>query len=1131
MQEHIIRKDDGTAIIWNKAKNGNYYCLLYNDNKRKYTFSPTTNLNCELFMIGGGGPGGYFFGGGGGAGAAYTNKNYTFEKNKTYNFEIGTGGKCDIKDIDKLFKSGLLLNIYNNTTPILNNISFMGDDYTSLGIQNSGMIQSFVVNNISIPSTVFHNNTTYIWNGYVKTDNTDYISININSSIKVIIWIDKYIYSNDNTLIDGINITDKRIIQLEANRYYNIKIIAYNDNTINNNFNITFDNCKFFNFDKTNEEYNYDKATDTIISYRNNDNSFETIRCNGGGFGGCGYYNQNTNLDGGCGGGSGINKINGKSVIQAIYNGYDGAIGDYCGGGGGIMSVGNNNMGGNGKIINWFDENLIFGAGGNAANLKELRQLGYGCGGNGGECCYYSKLLINNNGNNGCVLLYINLTPDVIEHFSDNEKNNIMLPASSLPKQLIDESFAIFPNMAKLNFAAQAEGSDPDTASVSSRINFFKTKNTIFNKLATYQIAKSDLASLSAIGAVTGATISTTIADPRKSAGSGSAGIATVIITDLYAMETYIYDIITISHLFATIYRLYWYHFNITLNNDPELFKTFITHVSIQINGSATSYIDTATHTIYLASNWNNIISTLNIQTAISQGKPRDIYHSKSLYKNSDVIEKFNANNTDNAPYYHNATPVSNSYSSFTSASGMIADIAGKYLQSEVVTIINSSSTITSSNLNSAYETILASNYTGGYVDGSWNDLVVSTASSSTTEPATAQTNATNYLKERIFLYLEVFNIILNTDSTAMLSIIKYWTHYYNIVYYNTIIQYTLFKIQSNRLKISSVGVATAADVVSIPLATDASTKTIYSNLVIDIDAMIANMNIVSDALNTNSSIKNAIDSVIGTTKTLNDNGYNYYDEQQLLNKSINEYNKNLEAYNTIVSQYQIMIIVSIILSIIIVYIFSTSSIDVNSKISIYIALIFVSIIILILYRNNSDIIESFSVVTLPLTNRALIPVVNGATTEGLQIPKYKLAVNKYINKLNANLASLNISEVQKPIIGYSQKMSLVRQEKSKSYKIKRIKLDNSIEVLKKSIDFYYYIVILISISIIIFIFGLILYLINPNMIIQIIVLCMIPFIILIYNVAYNIHKSTRMIENKNYWANFNPTDETIKNF
>ena len=56
------------------------------------------------------------------------------------------------------------------------------------------------------------------------------------------------------------------------------------------------------------------------------------------------------------------------------------------------MSVGKNNIGGDGKIIDWFNETLIFGAGGNAANLSETRNLGYGCGGNGGECCYYSKL-------------------------------------------------------------------------------------------------------------------------------------------------------------------------------------------------------------------------------------------------------------------------------------------------------------------------------------------------------------------------------------------------------------------------------------------------------------------------------------------------------------------------------------------------------------------------------------------------------------------------------------------------------------------------------------------------------------------------------------------------------------------
>ena len=69
----------------------------------------------------------------------------------------------------------------------------------------------------------------------------------------------------------------------------------------------------------------------------------------------------------------------------------------------------------------------------------------------------------------------------------------------------------------------------------------------------------------------------------------------------------------------------------------------------------------------------------------------------------------------------------------------------------------------------------------------------------------------------------------------------------------------------------------------------------------------------------------------------------------------------------------------------------------------------------------------------------------------------------------------------------------------------------------------------LIAGSIIIFNIALILYLLNPSMLVQIIVFCIIPFIILIYYISYQIHKSTRLAENKNYWANYNPSKSTLE--
>jgi len=494
MEEHIIRKEDGTIVKWNKTKNNGYFCLLHNDNKQKYSFSPVKNLKCQLFMIGGGGAGGYFFGGGGGAGAAYINNNYLFEKNNSYSFEIGIGGKCDIDNINNLFKSGLNLKVFNNTTPKLDNISFTYDDYTSLGINTGGIVQSFTVNSINIPSTIFNNNTTYIWDGYIKPNNSGFIKININSKIKTMVWIDKFIFNNSSAIVDGININDVKVIQLDSNKFYNVKIIAYNFDTSNSNFNISFENCQLYNFDKNGEIYNYTPATDTNLFYRNNnDNIPNVIKCKGGGFGGCGLYNQNNNLDGGCGGGSGINKKNGKAIVEPAFNGNDGAIGAYCGGGGGIISPGNNDKGGNGKIIEWFSNDLIFGAGGNAATFKETRNLGYGCGGNGAECCYFSKLLINNDGNNGCILIYVdgnvnvnvngndNVNGNIIEGFGDLDafvgKIDTYLDEESIVNTLIKESFNIIKNTNTI--------SSSSTDTTEQRFNYYNSYGGTFTGLCT----------------------------------------------------------------------------------------------------------------------------------------------------------------------------------------------------------------------------------------------------------------------------------------------------------------------------------------------------------------------------------------------------------------------------------------------------------------------------------------------------------------------------------------------------------------------------------------------------------------------------------------------------------------------
>jgi hypothetical protein len=1362
MQEHKITKEDGTNITWTSSRNNsNYFCLLYSDNKQKFKFTPNENLNCELFMIGGGGAGGYFFGGGGGAGASYINNNYTFKKNKTYTFEIGNGGMCDIADINKLFKSGLTLNIYNNTTINLLNINFTNDDYSSLGIQSSGMMQSFNVNNITIPSSIFHNNTTYIWDGYIKTNSTGYFNVNINSKIKTIIWFDKFVYNNTNALIEGNNITDVKIIQLESNRFYNIKIIAYNDDNNSNNFNITFEGCQLFNFDKNEEKYVYIPATDTSLTYRNDDNTFETIRCKGGGNGGCGFFNKNTNLDGGCGGGSGINKIKGSSIIGAIYNGYDGAVGDYCGGGGGIMSAGRNNIGGDGKIINWFNETLIFGAGGNAAKLSETRNLGYGCGGNGGECCYYSKLLINNNGNNGCILIYVkssetfttNLSrPRITEGFANKDTN--MLPDDSIAKKIIENSFKI----SKYSFA-----SSPNSPTRS----MFLAQNQI-------DMQYLELADIFDIGT-------------KQTTDSGGS----ILHIDTFKNEYFIFDMLIISKLYAIIYRLYWYHYNKTLQGDTIRWKDFCENAIITLtNDASPSTTSIKDYTI----NINNLVSltSLRLTTPV---KSNDNTYNNSLYTTSGASSAYvngdvNISSTiineyskqidtinNNVPIYHNVSSsgenislLSNIVSAITTAACAINfGLASVTIASETAedfNICGSANRITRSDVN---------NY--------------NTVSSSSTR---FTTNIDDYLVMRKYIYLEALNTIFNTNPDIILATLKYNMYYYNLVVYNVAIQYGLVKIQNERISVtnsldsrqsicykgdvgnmqttrdflygkipisvaeqsaitvrngiklrftfpaansassvyvwdtlggkladapwysgtpltvpdltipsnysdgitSSTGLSisivnssgniaafatssskntydptmftiagatatksidvsisfpqlsipaetgtfnsasitgtgpyamvdkrgkiielggfttsvvnriyyraapditlsrstqdppleydiilTATDVVSynndlnktnIGLYTlkKSSDKSAYSNngsIVLkpqygmvcpvdflgpstiyrktiatsagvttninnDLNYLINNVNMLSTELNASKQYANTIKNLSETSSDNITTSNDFYNKQQDLNKTINEYNGELKNFNNISFYYKLVVAFALLLTIIIIFIFGTKSIDNNSKISVYAIIIVLIIIAFILYKQYSGVKEGFTAIYKDserpnLGDAVSFPVITGSNS----INTYKIAVEKLINKVILSLTNSNIGDNLNSSLTYIKKISVIKNEKAEIYKIKKMNLMNSIEILKKNANFYYYMIIAIFVSIIILNIGLILYLLNPAMVMQIVILCIIPFIVLIYYISYYIHKSTRLAENKNYWANYNPSSTTLE--
>jgi hypothetical protein len=1093
MEEYIIRKEDGSIVKWNKTKNNGYFCLLHYDNKQKYSFSPVQNLKCQLFMIGGGGAGGYFFGGGGGAGAAYINNNYIFEKTKSYSFEIGTGGRCDIDNINNLFKSGLNLKVFNNTNPNLDSVSFTYDDYTSLGINSASIVQSFVVNNINIPPSIFNNNTTYIWDGYIKPNDTGFIKVNVNSKIKTIIWVDKYIFNNSSAIVDGININDVKIVQLDSNKFYNIKIIAYNFDTSNSNFNISFENCQLYNFDKTGEIYNYIPATDTNLTYRNNDDNIPNIiKCKAGGFGGCGLYNQNNNLDGGCGGGSGINKKNGKSLADPGFNGNDGAVGTYCGGGGGIISPGINDKGGEGKIIEWFSSDLLFGAGGNAATFRETRNLGYGCGGNGAECCYFSKLLVNNDGNNGCVLIYVNSgSDDVIEGFTNNliGKSYVYLDEDSIVNTLIRESFNIILDTSIIGGAT--------STTLASRYDYYDKYGGKFANLC----ANEGPTSITSGVANTAGYI------------SNNGGVQ----ADNNNMMNYIYDMLVISKLYAVVYRLYYHHFTATLNNDINIFDDFLSNVTYTFTDTTgttgktqISNYNVNINGLFDLTNLKLGTSTLNTDYYSSiYGTTSGTQLSTDLNMSQAVYDKSKENiGLYPVPAYHLLDGAGTSLFNFTFTNiNKINPTAEQVGNVSIATTPNNTST--------------TQNYLNIYnINATPEDKKTlnknSLSAAHTANLANINTYKNNYIYQRIALYLEQFNIILNTNPNILLSTLKYKMFYYNAVIYNVSLQYNLFLLQKSRITGDFIGASTAtavgADQVNTDITTLATNMTSNLNYIIinNINTTTFYTDVVKKISDNSSRIKSSSDDLNASLENLND--------------AITKYNNDLEVYNTYLDYYKIIMGIAIAIIIIIVLIFTMKSIDNNTKIMIFAAIAIVIIVLFILYNNSLSITTE----TFDTCRRKYLTGGEGTLAQ-IDFSTYKTMLYKYMSYIMVLLSTQSITKNTLYNIDTHINNTINSRNKTIALNSNKIKnYQNASELLKKSANDYYYFIILIVFSVIILMFGISLYLLYPNMLLNIFVFAVIPFLILVFYVMYKINQSTRMVENKNYWSIYNPSEKTL---
>jgi hypothetical protein len=1148
MENHIIRKEDGTIMKWDKSKN-NTFCLLYSDNKQKYYFTPSQDLKCSVFMIGGGGAGGYYFGGGGGAGAAYINDNFIFKKNTSYSFEIGVGGKCEIDNINNLFQEGLSLRVFNNTTPKLDNFKFSGNDYSSIGITSAGIIQSYITENINIPNTIFNNNTTYIWDGYIKPKNNN-IRITVNSKIKVMIWVDKTVFDNNSAIVNGVNVNDVKILQLDSNKYFNVKIIAYNFDTANTNFNINFEDCDLFNFNKSGEVYNYTQASDTNIIYRTSDDKSYIIKCKGGGNGGCGLYNQNQHLDGGCGGGSGINKKNGKAIVDPSFNGNDGAVGANYGGGGGIISAGNDSKGGKGKIIEWFNDNLIFGAGGNGASIKDDRHLGYGCGGNGAECCKISKSDINNNGNNGCILISFK---NITENFANFDrkiqsgKDTTYYDNSSIVNKLIEESFSIF------NYAGNII---PGSL---SRSDYFDTVGQNFNKLCYNDYT-------SAVSTGVGST-----ADIAIKGGNNN-------------MNNFIYDMIVASKLFGVIYRLYYYEFKITHKSDIVSFSEFVKNAKIKFTDQDQSPDTSVNQNIV---NLANIFKITDLKLNIDNINYRDIYcgntSSIKMTNTSVYTDMIDDIGNIEVPNYHRTATYNDSNN--TAIKGLKQWYEENYdTNKKFINIIEPHFTQNWDDyvINNA---IIIRNVCDGTLShyNSYIKADMNTCSNSASVQLPlhhiqdnklldkerlekiynanvgvlkAAIKEQDYSHQRILFHLENFNIILNTDPSIILNILKYYMYYYNAVVYNVILQYDLFKLQQLRIKnfrgeIKTNPVSGSPAVVYDSTSADANGASPVNGYVVatitedatlvggnynnpntyvtitrdDIVNFTYNIDKITEGINTSSKYIDMIKNINNNTSNIKDISKIFDEYQTKFNKVVNIYNNDLDIYKSINNYYKGVIVVSIIIIILAIFLFTIPNIDGNSQTGILLITVIIMILFYVFYLVNLKITE-------PFINCRYKGVTASLTRYGgdFDFTNYKSKLSTYNVFLLILASGFTVTgETLTPMNDFVNQANNMRRHRILYYKNKIAQYSNASELLKKDADNYYYLMTLIYFSIIIALSSMAFYLLFPSMLFTIMTFAILIFLVLLIFIVYRINRTTRLFNDKKYWANFNPSNELLE--
>jgi hypothetical protein len=149
----------------------------------------------------------------------------------------------------------------------------------------------------------------------------------------------------------------------------------------------------------------------------------------------------------------------------------------------------------------------------------------------------------------------------------------------------------------------------------------------------------------------------------------------------------------------------------------------------------------------------------------------------------------------------------------------------------------------------------------------------------------------------------------------------------------------------------------------------------------------------------------------------------------------------------------------------------------------------------------------------------------NGIATE---LFNYRSKYNLLSQKMAASILTSDNKLFEKGSNEYLNDLFIEKSRKADIFRVKRTNLNNLTEAMKEQVNYLYHIILLFCILIIILLIALILYSNAPELLITIIVFVVISIIIVTYYFTFKIKQPTRMINNKNYWAYTNPSNEMI---